>query len=193
MFGLLTTSSWRFTVACISWSSKAVRAGTWKQGLIQRPWSSDASWLVPHGLPACSLFYRTQDHSPGITLPTIGWALPHQSAIKKIPYSWILWRHFSQLRFPSLLWLYGIVTVASWHQTSQYGKERILGILVYFPFCSLALECPFYLAILILFWGVCVCFLSRYGFSALTVLELSKPGSPPTQEICLPLSPMCWN
>ena len=44
-----------------------------------------AYWLVPHGLLSL-LSYRTQDHSPGMTPPTMNWALPHQSLIKKMPY-----------------------------------------------------------------------------------------------------------
>jgi hypothetical protein len=31
---------------------------------------------------------------PGMPPPTINWVLPHQSLIKKTPYSWILLRHF---------------------------------------------------------------------------------------------------
>jgi hypothetical protein len=42
---------------------------------------------------ACFLI-KPRTTSPGMAPPTIGWALPHQSPIKKIPYSWVLWGHF---------------------------------------------------------------------------------------------------
>ena len=64
------------------------RADTWRQELMQRPWRG-----APHDLLSL-LSYRIQDHSPRIAPPTMGRAIPHQSLIKKIPYSQIIWRHF---------------------------------------------------------------------------------------------------
>jgi hypothetical protein len=49
--------------------------------------------LAPHGLLSL-LSYRAQDPCSRMAPPTMGWTLPHQSLIKKIPYSQILWRHF---------------------------------------------------------------------------------------------------
>jgi hypothetical protein len=45
--------------------------------------------------------------NPWVALPTMGWDLPHQSLLKKIPYAEglpqpDLMEAFSQLRFPSL-------------------------------------------------------------------------------------------
>ena len=63
-------------------------------------WASGdpAYWLAFHGLLSL-LSYRTQPASPGMAPPTMGWALPHQSQIGKMPYSWISWRHFLNLGF----------------------------------------------------------------------------------------------
>ena len=58
---------------------------------MQRPWRGTAYLIAFCGL--LSLSYGTQDHqlrgSPahnGLGPPTMGWALPHQSLIKKVPY-----------------------------------------------------------------------------------------------------------
>ena len=42
------------------------------------------------------VFFPTElgSMNPGMVPPTIGWALPHQSLIKKISYSWVLWWHY---------------------------------------------------------------------------------------------------
>ena len=71
--------------------------GTWRQEQMQKPWRSVAYWVILHSL--LSLFsYRTQDHK-SMAPPTMGWALSHQSWIKKMScrfaHSPILWRHFS--------------------------------------------------------------------------------------------------
>ena len=66
------------------------RAGTWRQELMQRTWRGAAYWLASPGLLSL-LSYRTQDYQPRMVPPTMGWALPHQSLIKKMPYSLILW------------------------------------------------------------------------------------------------------
>jgi hypothetical protein len=45
-----------------------------------------------------AFFIETRTTSPGIAPPTMGWALPYQTLIKKVPYrlaySLILWRYF---------------------------------------------------------------------------------------------------
>jgi hypothetical protein len=43
---------------------------------MQRLWRIAAYWLDPYGFLSL-LSYRTQDTSPGIATPTIGWDLPH--------------------------------------------------------------------------------------------------------------------
>ena len=56
-------------------SLREVKAGIWRQRLIQRPGRGAAYWPTPRGL--LSLFsYRTQDHQPGVTPPTVGGAPP---------------------------------------------------------------------------------------------------------------------
>ena len=82
--------------------SRPNRAGAWRQELMQRPWRGAAYWLALYDLLSL-LSYRTQNHSPGVATPTMGWALPHQSLVKKIhyrsAYSQILWRHFLNSRY----------------------------------------------------------------------------------------------
>jgi hypothetical protein len=60
-------------------------------------WSRDHGRVLFTGLLPVFLLsllsYRTQDRRPEV-LYTVGWALLHQSLVKKMPYSWILWRHF---------------------------------------------------------------------------------------------------
>ena len=79
------------------------REGTWRQEPMQRP-QKGAYQLASYSLLSL-LHYRTQDHQPRdgpahnrLAPPTMGWALPHQSLIKKMPcrlaYSLVLWRHF---------------------------------------------------------------------------------------------------
>lgn len=41
-----------------------------------------AFWLAPHG-SLSMFFYTTQDHLPGVILPTVCWVRPHQLLIKK--------------------------------------------------------------------------------------------------------------
>jgi hypothetical protein len=41
--------------------------------------------LLPMACSACFLI-EPRTTSPGLAPPTMGWALPHQSIIKKIPY-----------------------------------------------------------------------------------------------------------
>jgi hypothetical protein len=62
-----------------------VRAETGRQELLHRPWKSAAHWFAPPGLLNL-IFYRTRITSPGMLPPTIGWALPYQSLVLKMPY-----------------------------------------------------------------------------------------------------------
>jgi hypothetical protein len=69
------------------------RVGTWKLELIE----SSAYWLLTGLLlVACSACFLIEPRttSPGMAPPTMGWALPHQTLIMKMPTSWILRRHF---------------------------------------------------------------------------------------------------
>jgi hypothetical protein len=54
------------------------RAGTRKQELMQRPWRVQFTALL---LTVC--FLRDFKTTPVMTPPTVDWALPHQSRIKK--------------------------------------------------------------------------------------------------------------
>jgi hypothetical protein len=59
------------------------RAVTYGHELERKPWRSLAFWLTPHGL-CILLSYDTQDLQPRVTLPTVTWALPHQSPVKRM-------------------------------------------------------------------------------------------------------------
>jgi hypothetical protein len=62
------------------------RLGMWEQELVQRPWRGATYWLDPHGLLSL-LFYRTQElRCPETPPPTMGWALPHRSLLRQMPY-----------------------------------------------------------------------------------------------------------
>lgn len=56
-----------------------------------------AYWLLPYDFLSL-LFCSVQDHHPGVTTPTRGWALLHQSLIQEMSYrlvcSLTFWRHF---------------------------------------------------------------------------------------------------
>lgn len=54
---------------------------TW--GRKTKPLRNFIYWLVSHDLPTL-LSYRTQDHLSGMTPPTVGWTLSHQSWIEKM-------------------------------------------------------------------------------------------------------------
>ena len=80
----------------VSQDGNSNRAGTWRQELMQKPWRGAAYWLAPHGLFSL-LSYRTRTTSPGVAPPTMGWALPCQSLIKKMFYRRLqpyIWNHF---------------------------------------------------------------------------------------------------
>ena len=46
------------------------------------------NWLDSHGLLGLLIEPRTT--KSGVALPTLGWTLPHQSLIKKMPYWFVL-------------------------------------------------------------------------------------------------------
>lgn len=98
-------------LACLphnSQSSKELKAGSWKQERVQRPWRNAAHWLACHGLVSL-LPYTTQDHHPGTALPP-----PHPDPSELGPRSSIINQEnalqtclqanlvdvFSQLRVP---------------------------------------------------------------------------------------------
>lgn len=66
---------------------------TWRQELMQRPWSGVAL-LVCSSQLAQSGFYRTQEHPPKESTTKIDQTLSYQSLIKKIPSSWIVQSYF---------------------------------------------------------------------------------------------------
>lgn len=90
-----------FHLADYSPSLREVGSQTWRCELKQRPWRNIDYWLVPRGLlnlGCCVilfcfalLFYfilfcfslGSRTTCPGVVLPTVGWAFPHQS-IKKM-------------------------------------------------------------------------------------------------------------
>jgi hypothetical protein len=49
-FILLTVSYEKQFIIKSSECKNSIRAGTWRQELMQRPWRGAASWLAPHGL-----------------------------------------------------------------------------------------------------------------------------------------------
>jgi hypothetical protein len=57
---------------------------------MQRPWRDVHYWLASPGLLSL-LSYRTKTTSPEMAPPTRG---PPSLITKKMPYSWISWRHF---------------------------------------------------------------------------------------------------
>ena len=56
--------------------------------------------LLPLVCSACFLI-EPRIISPRASPPTVGWALPYQSLIKKIPFTWSLWKHFFSVEIPS--------------------------------------------------------------------------------------------
>jgi hypothetical protein len=79
--------------------TKEVRTGTHTgQELGGRSWCRGhgrvlLTGLLPLACSACFLI-EPRTTSPGLAPPTMGWALPSWSLIKKTPYSCISWRHF---------------------------------------------------------------------------------------------------
>ena len=75
------------------------RAGTWRQELMEGP-CRGTCFLACSPWPAQSaLLTEPRTTSPGMPSLIMGRVFPHQSQIKKMPYIWISWRHFSQLSF----------------------------------------------------------------------------------------------
>ena len=89
-----------------------IRAGTWRQELMQ----NHGALLLTDLLNLLS--DRTQDHQPRGVLTHNGLGLSHHSFIKKIPYSWILWRHY--LKEVQITLACG----ASWHKTSHQSLRE---------------------------------------------------------------------
>jgi len=90
-----------FTLPCCSPPLKEVRDGTWRQEPMPRPWRGAAYWLAPHGLLSCFLIELRTINS-GMAPSTMGWALSHQSLIKKKALEPDLMETSSQLRFSLL-------------------------------------------------------------------------------------------
>ena len=82
------------------------RAGTWMRELMQMRWRAVVYWFASHGL--LSLFsYRTQNYQSRV-VPLTWLGLLHQSLIKKMPYSQILWTCFLDRSFSfqiTLAWI----------------------------------------------------------------------------------------
>jgi len=57
---------------------------------------ADAEAMEESCLLACSACFLIEPRtiSPGMAPCTMGWALPHQTLFKEVPYSWISWRYF---------------------------------------------------------------------------------------------------
>jgi hypothetical protein len=106
-----------------NWNSG--RAETWRQELMQRPWRGAACWLAFPGLFGL-LPYRTQDHSPEIAPPTIGWALPinHQSRKYLIARSY---GGIFSIKFPSFKLI--PVCVSAGTRLASTGRVRRCGLL----------------------------------------------------------------
>ena len=69
------------------------KAGMWRQNLIQKPWKGFAYQLASYGLIACFLI-ETRTTILRKIPSSVGWVFSHWSPIEKMPYRWILWRHF---------------------------------------------------------------------------------------------------
>ena len=93
------------------------------------------NWCRNHGrvllpgllsMPSSACFLiESRTTSLGMSPHTMCWALPHQSQIKKMPYSSTTqsWGTFSQLKFRLLKWL---LPVSSWHKTHWHRLQRNL-------------------------------------------------------------------
>lgn len=64
---------------------KPSETGIWRQELIQRPKIAATYWLVSHGL--FRFFIKSGAISPDMAPSKTGWALPHQSLVKKMLWS----------------------------------------------------------------------------------------------------------
>lgn len=94
------------------------------------PVEGAAYWLPPLACWAC-FHVEPRTTISGVAPPTMYQALPHQSLIKEMPYSWTLWRHFlngvSSFQISSLCQVNRHET----HQrTSDAGNTGALGSLL---------------------------------------------------------------
>lgn len=73
-------------------------------------------------------FHTIQDQCPEVVPPTVGWDLPQQSEIKKMPpHTWLqdnLIKIFSQLGFCLLRWLKGMDVLEKWQTLGMGLKGR---------------------------------------------------------------------
>lgn len=81
--------------------------------------------IAPHSWLSLLPYTTTKITSPGVPLPTVSWALPHPSSIKKTHHR-LCWqvnlvRTLSPLRVHPPKWHY---LVSSWHETSQHNKQN---------------------------------------------------------------------
>ena len=121
------------------------RAGTWRQQLMQKPWRGAAYWCAQRSLLSL-LSYRTQeDQSRDGT--TMGWALPDQSLIKKMPYSLILRRHFCVFSFPFPFFFFffffktRFLCVVLTTLELTLWTRLALNSLIRLPFCNVQRQC----------------------------------------------------
>jgi hypothetical protein len=82
-----------FHLTLLGKSGQELKAGTWRQELLQRPQRGAANWIPLHGLLSL-LSYSTRTTCPEVTPLTMHWVLPHQLAINQIPI-----RHFGGMIF----------------------------------------------------------------------------------------------
>lgn len=72
---------------------------SWKQELVQRSGRSVAYMFAPPSIAySASFLIELSTTRLVMTSPTMDWALPHQSQLKKVPYilvcTLVLWKHF---------------------------------------------------------------------------------------------------
>jgi hypothetical protein len=99
-----------------------------EQELEGRRWCRGHGGILLNGLflMACSACFLIEPRTtcPGMAPPTMGWALPHQSLIKKMPYRLAhspLLRHFLTWDFPPLRW-----HMSSWYKTMQHMSIMLI-------------------------------------------------------------------
>jgi hypothetical protein len=67
-----------FTLLYHCSSLKEVRAGAWRQELMQRPWRMLLTGLFSMTCSAYFLIAKTEAHKPGAFPQVMGWVLPYQ-------------------------------------------------------------------------------------------------------------------
>ena len=60
-----------------------LKAGIWRQELKPRLWKNTSHWLAPW---PSTFVNQPSPTCPATAPPTVGWAFPHQLAIKKMPH-----------------------------------------------------------------------------------------------------------